>query len=259
MRLENVRQFPRHISQNAQSSQVYQSRSPTNHVTFQVDDAQRKIGRHRRRLQRKLAQQIKLGERRLTRLETRMQLYEDRFREMEDEDDLMNNYKELSEAQNSFINAQKTRILELEKQGTAHTGELSRTCQLNRDLSATIHCQNMTICDLEKRLAEGASNYAAIATLFQDHSIHESLSLESKGLNYAIQDDIFTEFFGGNHNANYATEVADPGTSQKYTLTDSLSPTLSQWLIKESASPNSQMTAWPKSDVLPEDGFASQI
>ena len=258
MRLENVRNFPRRISQNAQSSQVYRSRSPTNHVTFQVDDTQQRIGKHRRRLERKLAQQIKLGEGRLTRLEARMQLYEDRFREMEDEDDLINKYKELSEAQNHFIEAQKTRILELEKQGTAHTGELSRTCQLNRDLSATIHCQNITICDLEKRLAEGASNYAAIATLFQDHSLHESLSLDSKGLNYAIQDDIFTEFFGSNHNTNCATEVADSATSQKFTLTDGLSPTLNQ-LIKESASPNSQMTAWPKTDILPEDGFASQI
>jgi hypothetical protein len=162
---------------------------------------------------------------------------------MEDEDNLMNKYKELSEAQNHFIEAQKIRILELEKQGTAHAGELSRTYQLNRDLSATIHCQNMTICDLEKRLAEGASNYAAIATLFQDHNLYESLSLDPKGLNCATQDDLFTEFFASNHNTSCATAVADSATSRTFTMVDNLSPTLSQWQTKESASPNSQMTA----------------
>jgi hypothetical protein len=256
MRLDNVRDFPHRITHNAQSSQVYRSRSPTNHVTFQVDDAQRKIMRHRRRLERKLVQQIKLGEGRLTGLEARIQLYEDRFREIEDEYDLMKKYKELSDAQNHFIEAQKTRISELEKQGGAHTGELSRTCQLNRDLSATIHCQNVTICDLEKRLAEGASNYAAIATLFQDHSLHESLSVDSKGLNYATQDDIFTEFFASNHNISCTTEVADSATSRTFTMADDLSPTLSQWQTKESASPNSQMTAWQKTEILKEDGFS---
>ena len=110
----------------------------------------------------------------------------------------MNNYKELSEAQNHLIEAQKIRISELEMQGTAHTGELSRTCQLNRDLSATIHCQGMTICDLKKRLAEGASNYTTIATLFQDRSLNEFSCLDSNGLNYATQDDIFAEFFPSN-------------------------------------------------------------
>jgi hypothetical protein len=199
---------------------------------------------------------MKLGEKRLTGLEARIQLYEDRFREMEDGDDLMNKYKELSEAQNHFIEAQKIRILELENQSTAHTGELSRTCQLNRDLSATIHCQNMTICDLEKRLAEGASNYATIATLFQDQSLYESLSLDSKALDCATQDDLFTEFFASNHITSCATEVADSATCQNFTMADSLSPTLNQWLIKESASPNSRMTAWQKTEAIQEDGFA---
>jgi len=202
MRLENVRKFPSRISHSAQSSQIYRSRSLTNHITFQVDDAQRNIEKHHRRLERRMAQQTKSGEGRITRLEARIHLHEDRIREMEDEDDLMKKYKELSEAQNRFIEAQRTRILELEKQATAHTGKLSRTCQLNRDLSATIHCQNMTISDLEKRLVEGASNYAAISTLFQDHSLHESLSLDLKGSNHATQDDVFSELFASNHNTS---------------------------------------------------------
>lgn len=174
---------------------------------------------------------------------------------MEDQDDLIKKYKELSEAQNHFIEAQKIRISELERQGTAHAGELSRTCQLNRDLSATIHCQSMTICDLEKRLAEGASNYAAIATLFQDRNLPESSCLDSKSLNYATQDDIFTEFFPSNHNISCPTEVAESATSQTFTMADSLSPALSQWQIKESASPSWETTAWQKSEILKQDGF----
>ena len=233
MKLDNVRPFSGRIVHIAQTPQVYRSRSPTNHVTFQVDDARRKLGRHRRRFERKSVQKRKSGEGRLAGLEARMQLCEDKFQDMEDQDDLMKKYKELSEAQNHFIEAQKIRISELEKQGTAHAGELSRTCQLNRDLSATIHSQNMTICDLEQRLAESASNYA------------------SSCLNYATQDDIFTEFFPSNHNISYHTEVAESATTH--------SPALSQWQIKESASPNLETTAWQKSEILKEDGFSCQM
>ncbi|KFY05184.1 hypothetical protein O988_00204 [Pseudogymnoascus sp. VKM F-3808] len=167
-------------------------------------------GTHSRRLKRKLVQQIKLGEGRLIEVEARMQQYEDRFRNVED--DLMKKYKELSETQNQFIEAQKTRISELERQGTATMGELSRACQLNQDLSGTIQCQDMTICDLEKRLEEGASNYAAIATLLYERSLYESLSLDSKGFNVATQDNCFTGYFASNHNTDCATEVANLST-----------------------------------------------
>lgn len=157
-----------------------------------------------------MVQQMKLGEGRLIELEARVQQYEDKFRDMED--DLMKKYKELSKTQNQFIEAQKTRILELERQDTAHMGELSRVCQLNRDLSATIHCQDMTICDLEKRLDEGARNYAAIAALFHDRSLYESISPDLKGLNYATQDNFFAGFFPSHHNTDCATEVANLAT-----------------------------------------------
>lgn len=149
---------------------------------------------------------MKLGEGRLIELQARIQQYEDRFRYMED--DLIKKFKELSETQNQFIEAQKTRILELERRGTALMGDLSTTCQLNRDLSATIHGQDMTICDLEKRLDEGASNYAAIATLFHDRSLYESQTLDSNGFTYATQDHSFTGFFASNHNTDCSTEVA---------------------------------------------------
>lgn len=240
MRLDNVRDFSHHIEHNSQSSQVY-PRSLTNHVTFQ---AQRNTGIHSRRLERKLVQQMKLGEGRLIKLETRIQQYEDRFRNMED--DLMKKYRELSETQNHYIEAQKTRISELERQGTAHMDELSRACQLNRDLSATIHCQDMTIYDLEKRLDEGARNYAAIATLFHDGSLHEFLNLDSKGLSYATQENFFTGFFASNHDTGCATEVANSAALPETYHGSQYISDVEPMAIKESASSKSQMAAWQK-------------
>jgi exonuclease VII large subunit len=92
---------------HAHKFKVYRSRSPTNHVSFQLDDAQRKIERYHRRLERKMAQKIKLAEERLTRLEVRIKGYEDRIRDLDEQDDIRKQYQELSEAQNQFISAQK--------------------------------------------------------------------------------------------------------------------------------------------------------
>jgi hypothetical protein len=199
-----------------------------------------------------LAQQIKLAEGRLTRLEARIQGYEDRIQDLEDCNDLTKQYRELSEAQNQLINAQKTRISDLEKQGTVHTAELARTYQLNRNLSATVHCRDMTICELEKRMVEGTSNYATIANLSQNYGYCESSYLktyDSKNRCHAGQDDTFTEFFRSDHILN-CTKVADSTASQTFTTADGISPTSSQWQFKESASPTWQMSDWQTSTVL---------
>jgi hypothetical protein len=162
------------------------------------------------------------------------------------EDDLMKKYRELSETQIHFIEAQKTRISELERQGTAHMDELSRACQLNRDLSVTIHCQDMTIYDLQKRLDEGARNYAAIATLFHDGSLNEFLNLDSKGLSYATQGNFFAGFFASNHDTGCATEVANAAAlPETYHISQYISDGEPK-AIKESASSKSQMAAWQK-------------
>jgi hypothetical protein len=189
-------------------------------------------------------QQIKLAEGRLTGLEDRIQVYEDRFHDLEDQDDLMKKYKELSEAQNHFIEAQRIRISQLEGQNTAHTGELARICQLNRDLSAVIHCRDITIGELEKRAVECASNNTAIANIFQDHSSYEPSCLDSRALNYAGQVDIFTEFFPTDHAEKCTTEVAESTVSQTFATADEPSPVLSRWHLKESASPNWHTAAW---------------
>lgn len=253
MKLDTVGQFsPISSGATAQTSKVYRSRSPTNHVPFHIDDAQRKFERHHLRLERKLAQQIKLAERRLTRLEARIQVYEDRIQDLEDRDDLTKQYRELSEAQNELINAQKSRISDLERQGIVHTSELARTYQLNRNLSATVHCRDMTIYELKKRMVECTSNYATIANLSQNHGYCESSylkSYDSKTFSHAGQDDTFTEFFPNDHILNCSTGVAESTASQAFTTADNISPTSSCWQFKESASPTWQMSDWQTSAI----------
>jgi hypothetical protein len=189
-------------------------------------------------------QQIKLAEGRVTGFAAQIQVYEDRFRDLQDQDELMKNYKELSEAQNHFIEAQKLRISELERKSTAYAGEVARIYQLSQDLSATIQCQEMTIYELEQRVVEGASNHTAIANVFQDHASYGSSCPDSKALNYAAQDDIFTESFPSNHTIKSTTEVAESTASQTFTMADSSSSASSQWHFEEPASPDWQMTAW---------------
>lgn len=60
----------------------------------------------------------------------------------------MNGYKELSTSQNSFIEAQKARISDLEGQLIPLTAEFTRICQINQKLSAIIERQDMEIREL---------------------------------------------------------------------------------------------------------------
>jgi hypothetical protein len=199
-------------------------------------------------LERKLVQQIKLTEGRLTRLELQIKGYEERIRDFEERDDLTKQYQELSEAQNQFINIQKTRICDLERQNTVHTAELARTCQLNRNLSATL--REKTISEPEQQVMEDPSNCSTIATFYQNHGLYESPCLkpcDSKTLSFAGQDDRFAEFYPGDHIHDSTGEPAEPTVSQAFTMTGNATPTTSQWQYKESDSPIWQMSCWPTS------------
>ncbi|KAM3066531.1 hypothetical protein ACMFMG_012029, partial [Clarireedia jacksonii] len=190
--------------------------------------------------------------------EAGIKVYENKVRDLEDEEDLMRNYKELSEAQNHFIKAQKSRISELEMQSTGHVSELARTYQVNQELSATIHYQQITIGELQKRVAEGASNLAAITSLFQDRTLYVSPCLDSKAPNYAVQNDIFLGSLSNNQDIKPTTEADKPATRQKFTMADNISPASSQWRFKESASPDGQMKACQSSYKFDDYGVDSR-
>jgi uncharacterized protein YigA (DUF484 family) len=169
-----------------------------------------------------------------------MKEYEQRIRELAENNDLNKQYRQLSDAQNEFINAQKFRISDLERQGTADSAEMARTRQLNKNLSATLNSQEVAIRTLEQKMMEDMSNKATIAALVQSHQLSASNPDH-------LYNEALTEFLPG----AYITESTESDQLEAdQEVLGSNSSTAGKWQCKESTSPLWQADCWPSGAIL---------